>query len=446
MRIEPRRAGAALGVVGGGRTARLRLVGLAFIVVAAVVIALGVAKPNPFDDRQTVTAVFDETASLGKILRTVRVEGVNVGTIGDVRRVGDDSEVELLIDPDVSVHEDARAEIRPHIFFEGTVFVELYPGSESAPPLAGDTIPLERTDVFIPFDVALRALDHRHRKAISGLSDETAEGLGGPARGGVRQTLRNAPELLEDVAPAARAAQGPHRNELNGAIQGMANTLEGLATQEERIAPLVSDARRTVEAVGTREAAPLDATIRQLPSTLVEVDRGGDALRRILDRLDPLAVELEPALVELTPTLREARPVLADARPVLRRSTPLLRDVRQALALTADAAPETRGLLLALEPSLDILTDSTLPYLHRDTGLGIPNYEQLVAFLSGFNGVLRPYQTAAQNPAGSGHLARIEADFTGEGGALPPLPLLCDDLDALDPRLRERIEALGLCG
>ena len=93
----------------------------------------GRSKPNPFADRQTIWAEFDNVNGLGSIDRDIRVAGVNEGEIGEVARIGDDALVELEVDDDVVVHADAQVALRPHTLFEGSAFVDLHPGSPSAP-------------------------------------------------------------------------------------------------------------------------------------------------------------------------------------------------------------------------------------------------------------------------------------------------------------------------
>src|SRR5699024_4666234 len=115
-------------------------IGLAAIVLVAL-------RPNPFRHTQDVWVRFDSVQGLGSIDRNVRVAGVNVGSIGTVERIGDDALVKLEIDPDIVVHSDAIAALRPHTLFEGSDFVDLQPGSPSAPPLAGSTLPRSQTRV-----------------------------------------------------------------------------------------------------------------------------------------------------------------------------------------------------------------------------------------------------------------------------------------------------------
>ena len=65
----------------------------------------------------------------------VRIDGVNVGAVTDVRRAGTDVVVRIRLrrPPAPVVATDARVYARPRIFLEGSYFVDLDPGT--SPPL-----------------------------------------------------------------------------------------------------------------------------------------------------------------------------------------------------------------------------------------------------------------------------------------------------------------------
>ncbi len=119
-----------------------RILGVSVIVGTLLIVVLAVTRPDPFADQQVIKARFDNVSGLGRIDRNVRIGGGNAGQIGDVTREGDDVVVELEIEPGIAVHTDARADLRPHTLFEGSAFVDLHPGSPSAPLLSeGEEIP-----------------------------------------------------------------------------------------------------------------------------------------------------------------------------------------------------------------------------------------------------------------------------------------------------------------
>ena len=99
------------------------------------------------------------------------------------------------------------------------------------------------------------------------------------------------------LAPAARAAQGPHRRELVRAVQGVARTVDALAAEREDLVPLTQRVHRTSAALAVDAGAPLDAALEELPPALAALNRrraggrGGDpaAGRVRLERGDQLA-------------------------------------------------------------------------------------------------------------------------------------------------------------
>ena len=73
------------------------------------------------------------------------------------------------------IHADAEVEIRPRLFLEGNFFLDLRPGSPSAPELAdGGTIPLTQTATAVQLDEVLTALQSDRGRTSSSCSRATA--------------------------------------------------------------------------------------------------------------------------------------------------------------------------------------------------------------------------------------------------------------------------------
>jgi virulence factor Mce-like protein len=423
-----------------------RIAGIAMIVVAAIVIVIAATRPDPFAHRQVVWARFDNVNGLGSIDRDIRVAGVNEGKIGQVERVGDNALVELEVEDEITLHADAQVELRPHTLFEGSAFVDLHPGSPSAPILEeGATIPLSHTRVYVSFDDALRVLRKPVREHLRELVRVGGEALRGDASKSVQRTLEAAPGLTRELGPTARALQGSGRRELSEAIVGAAQTVDALARRESSLAPLAERANRTLSALDVDGGGPLDRALAALPSPLETLRDRGDSITALIDRVDRLSVALKPALIELTPTFRELRPILIDSVGPIQRALPLVHSVRIVLRRATAAAPAFEELLAKLKPAGDILEQRVLPALQRKSRLGVPTYMQLISAFAGGDAALRPYQTAAQGGLGSGHAIRLGAYFDPGSSLLLSSTLPCATVALINQTVADQLQAAGLC-
>src|SRR5215207_3413764 len=104
-------------------------------------------------------ATFANSANIAKN-SPVRIAGVDVGKVIASERDGDSTTITFTVDGSGRpVHDDAFAAIRPRIFLEGNFFVDLDPGSPSAPSLdTGGTIPISRTSTAVQLDEIFAAL------------------------------------------------------------------------------------------------------------------------------------------------------------------------------------------------------------------------------------------------------------------------------------------------
>ncbi|MDX6616007.1 MAG: phospholipid/cholesterol/gamma-HCH transport system substrate-binding protein [Solirubrobacterales bacterium] len=422
-----------------------RALGAAAILGGIVLVVLAVWRPNPFANTHSIWAQFDSVQGLGSIDRDVRVAGVNVGKIGAVRRVGDDAQVELVLNSDVTVHSDARADLRPHTLFEGTAFVDLSPGSPSAPMLGdGGLIPRDHTTVYVSLDQTLRILRQPNRNGLRSIVRTASRTLRGGAVSGLQQTLRSAPRLTRSLAPASRALLGPHGDELAGVVSGLNRTVAGVAAHEAQLTSLAGRTDKTLSALETHRTVPLDRTLVQLPGVLEELRRGGPDLATVTGKLGQLADQAAPALPDLKASLRDLEPVIRSAPPILERAAPLVGEARTIVDRIAAAAPQLTQLETELTPAARTLGGSVLPFISSDSRNGIPIYLQMTSALSSLTGALRGYQTDAQNPLGAGHLLRLGLYFDGTGWTEPPIPS-CGLVGAISADAAAQLQALGLC-
>ena len=155
--------------------------GVLALVVLGVFTYFGFTKANPFSNPYEFDGVF-QTANNLKPNSPVRIAGVEVGKVKKVEPVdegtGGARVTMKLKDKALPIHEDARLKIRPRIFLEGNFFVDVQPGSPSAPELEdGGTIPVTQTAAPVQFGDLLSALQDDTRQDLQNFLKEYSNGL-----------------------------------------------------------------------------------------------------------------------------------------------------------------------------------------------------------------------------------------------------------------------------
>ncbi|MDX6650249.1 MAG: phospholipid/cholesterol/gamma-HCH transport system substrate-binding protein, partial [Solirubrobacteraceae bacterium] len=133
--------------VEGDRRTSIRAGAIALVLIL-VAVYFGFTKSVPFRDHWELKAAFQTVNDL-KPNSPVRIAGVKVGKVTEVQHIagGRGGLVTMRIDDrSIPIRRDAQIKIRPRIFLEGNYFVDVKPGSPSAPALGdGDTVPVQQT-------------------------------------------------------------------------------------------------------------------------------------------------------------------------------------------------------------------------------------------------------------------------------------------------------------
>lgn len=425
---------------------RRRLIGLAVLILALGGAWLGIVKPDPFSHREVVNVMFDHVQSIAHVQRDVRVAGVNVGTIGSVRRVGSHAEVQLLLDRRIPIYRDARAALRPHTPFEGTAFVDLFPGHRSAGPLGSEPIPLTQTTVFVSAGTVLSTFTAPVRRAFQVIVRELSSALRPAGQRGLSTAIDNAPDLLRDTAVVAPALRGPHRTELRTLIPSAAATADALAGENGELQGAVHDAARTLDAVAVDDGRAFGRSLSKLPVTLAEIAAASRQVTGVIDQGRRTASGLARTLREVPPTAAPLTGLLHRADPTLESLPPVISSFAATLTRIADQSPALGQLLATLQPTAKLLRFSLVPDLDKPSALGLPTYLQLMAATTGFTGTLSSFVTKQQNPLATGHALRgyLQAPVTLPLGALNS-PIPCSAIAALNKGAVSIAEELGLC-
>jgi phospholipid/cholesterol/gamma-HCH transport system substrate-binding protein len=356
----------------------------------------------------------------------VRIAGVDVGSVIGVERDGDATTVTFTVDESGRpIHNDAFAEIRPRIFLEGNFFIDLDPGSPSAPELGNEsTIPVSHTSTAVQLDEVLSALQSPVRADL------------GHLLGSYGEALMHKPTPAEDVTQVPEVKGKTGAEGLNGALRygGDAGRYSAqvtnafLGTRQHDLSRLVSGAGRAFGALANREADlqglivnfdtftgalaaqsnNLSTTLHRLAPALKTAHTSLVNLNRTLPPLRSYAIELTPAVAELPSLIAAGEPWLEQARPLL--SGKELGGVAKLLAEgtpgLAGAAQAGKAITLPQLNQLSLCQSKVLIPTGNETindqfSTGGPNYREFLYALTNFAG-------QSQNFDGNGPYFRLQ--------------------------------------
>jgi virulence factor Mce-like protein len=347
--------------------------GVIALVVTLVACYFGFTKANPFAQHFELRAAFKTTNNL-RPNSPVRIAGVTVGKVTKVARAGDDGAIVTLRidDKGQPIHSDAHAAIRPRIFLEGNFFVDLQPGTPSAPVLGDDDIiPVNQTDTPVQLDQVLTALQSDTRADLQGVLKDYASALKGRGARGYRNSLKYWKPAYRDSAIVADASLGEAEHDFSRYIRGAATVAAALDRSPEQLKSLITDFNTTAAALA-RSQSSLRGALAELPRTLRAAQ--------------PALGKLNASFPPLRAFVRDLRPGVRNSLPAIKASIPLVQQLRGLIS-----KPELRGLVGDLRP--------TVPSLARLTSETVPLYEQVRAAASCQNEVILPWtQDTVKDP------------------------------------------------
>jgi virulence factor Mce-like protein len=343
-------------------------VGVIVIIVIAVGSWFAFTQANPFANPYELTAYFSDANSI-KTRSPVRIAGVDVGKVTKVEAVeeGEDAvKVTMEIeDKGLPIHEDAELKIRPRIFLEGNFFVDLQPGSPSAPELESEgEIPASQTAAPVQIGEVLNALQHDTREDLQVFLREYSSALEGEGAAGFNESIPYWEPAYRDSAIASDATLGqdPDRD-IQRVLRGQARTFGALSSDKAALQGLVSNLNTTTGALA-REDVALEASI--------------PALRDTLEAALPSFASLNDALPTLRSFARDALPGVRSSDETLEAGVPFIQQLSALMGRT-----ELRSAAAALRrqiPALVDLTEESVPLLEQSRALSACTNNVLVPF------------------------------------------------------------------
>lgn len=334
--------------------------GLSFFAVGALVLSavaiftyLGFTKDVPFvNPPYELQAVFPSSNNI-RTNSPVRVAGVNIGKVTAIERVrpgADAARVTMEIEENgLPIHKDAVLKIRPRIFLEGNFFVDIQPGSPSAPVVQdGDTIPINQTSAPVQLDQILTALQSDTREDLQKLLQDLGDGLEGEGARGYNRSIDFWKDAYRDSAIAGDATLGTAERDLSGYVRDAGAVAAALDRNAGALKSLITDFNTTAGAFAARDRQ-LQQAVAELPRTLRAAQPALAALNRAFPPLKRFVADLRPGVRSSGPTLDASQPFIKQVRGLL-------------------GAPELRGLsrdLRPVVPSLTQLSKRSVPLLEQ---------------------------------------------------------------------------------
>jgi phospholipid/cholesterol/gamma-HCH transport system substrate-binding protein len=319
----------------------------------------------------------------------VRISGVPVGKVVAIK-LGTNGQSDATIEMQsryAPAHADMRAILRAKSLL-GETFVELTPGSRSAPAIPeGGSLPPGRVSPTVTLDEIYRTFDPQTRASFQAWMQSLAAGLGGQganlnaAFGTLDPFSADANTLVSILLSQTGAVKNLVRN--TGIV------FDALTQRDNQLRSLIVNADSTFSATAAANAALAD-TFRALPGFEASSQVALRRLQAFAIDTSPLLTQLRPAAVALVPvtsnllalapaldvlftglgpltqasvnglpaadaTLAELGPLLTAATPVLRNLIPILQAgdyyVPEITSLFANATAATQASLTPGEVS-----------------------------------------------------------------------------------------------
>ncbi len=403
-------------------------VGLLVLALCAIVVYAGFSKHVPFTHGFRVNAVFVNANNI-RPNSPVRIAGVNIGKVKKVKAYkggdGNMSLVTMEIDKaGLPIHKDATLKVRPRIFLEGNEFVDLSPGTPSAPTIDdGDTLPATQTAAPVQFDQILTALQSDTRDDLKRLLEGYGTALtyeptaaddlgqdpdvkGKSAARSLNRSIDYAPGALKNVAIVNHALLGLQQHDLSGLVANTGKVTKALSANEESLKDLVTNFNTTLGALAAQRS-DLRQTIALLGPTLEHTDSALTHLNASFPNTRAFAKEILPGVKETPATIDAALPWIAQARKLVSPAE-LGGLTKELKPTTVDLAKLVDGSLTAL-PQADLVaqcvTHTILPTgdVKIEDGQFTSNEENYKEFWYAMVGLAGE----AQNFDGNGHYVRF---------------------------------------
>ena len=276
---------------------------------------------------------------------------------------------------------DSTFKLRPRLFLEGNLFVDVRPGSPQAPVQDPETpFPPTQTSNSVQLDQVLtNTFQADTRRDLQIFLHEFGTALidEGGAKS-LQQLARTSPGSFKYTSQVNEAVLGENAHDLSGLIKHLDEVVAALGQNDTALQDLIVNLR-VVSGSLASQSGDLEQAIHELPL--------------VLDAAKPALANLNAAFPSVRAFAREILPGVRSTPATLDAATPLLRQVR-----LLSRPQELRGLASDLVPAVPALAN-----LSKKT----PKFlEQGRSLASCFNNVIIPWsEDEVQGPSSYPHPA-----------------------------------------
>ncbi len=390
----------------------------------------------PFESHFTLSALVSNSVNV-RSGSPVRIAGIDVGAVTGVDAgPGQTSKITFTLnDNGLPVHRDATLRIRDRLFLEGGYYLELNPGTPSAPlAKSGFEIALSQTSSPVQFYKVLSTFNLATRQNLQNLLNTMNEAFSAPpgqplsesGAAGFKQAVPQLTPTLKDIAWVSRALRGTRPGDIHTLLtsaSGVTSTLAGVSPQ---LVDLVHNLNVTSTALAATDGAlgqtiaGLDQLLQVAPATLAAIDHALPAVVNLSQALTPVLKVSPPLITKVTHSVEQLGTIVAQ---------PERQRFLGALNTTFVQFPTVQRLLASVFPVTkqvnDCLHSHVIPILKQQVpdgslSTGRPVWQDFAHFLPGVAGATGSFD-------GNGPYTRVLANAGTDsitGGLLGSLPIL----------------------
>lgn len=227
--------------------------------------------------RTRIKAAFPSVAGLD-VKSPVRIAGVRIGIVEDIALDGTQAMVTLALDPDVTLHEGARAEITS-LGMLGDQYVEVIPG-DAAAPILGPGAVLSGTSP-LGFDQLLRTADDIGRD-VKVVTTSLRASLGG-AQG--QQRLDEIIDNIRSLTAELKATAAANRSNVDATLVNFREFSQTLKTELPRLADKLNALADRVDTVVAENRGNLSDSMANIKDVSGRLKISADNINQISGKI-----------------------------------------------------------------------------------------------------------------------------------------------------------------